>query len=791
MFIPSHAQALKQWEIFERSFTTSNSYTNIQKYTSVTLTATYRAPDGSTYTLPGFWDGGNTWRIRFSPPKTGTWTYTVSSSDSQLANSSNNGSFVVDPVASTDIATNPNYRGHLKLSSNKRYFTYADNTPFFWMGDTIWDGNSYLMEFDGDFKYFIDNRKAKKFSVIQTFLGDLPPGTGRNEAKNEGGYLFLNQEMTDINPANFQWLDKRVKYIHDAGMVTYLIPVWAGGGTPPNMQALWRYLVGRYSGYNMIWTLVGEGSLGYPGTPEMGQYVYSIDGLKHLITVHGGLYRDQSNEYSASRDYWYSFFAEQHWYENQSRAIAVTQYNKGIIPHVNAENGYEGGHHTADMTRRIAWIIYTSGGHYTYGARDVWNWEQAEKRGVNPRPLLDLPGAFYQQHLVNFFRQTQWWRLAPRDSLVSQGHCFCEKGQEYIIYLVNTTGVNDSLDDYINWNKGSITVDLSGGASTAKARWFNPAANSWSSEFTVNSGTAVSFTPPNTTNQDWVLYINMRGTTSPTLTPTPGTQPTPTRTPTPAPTNTPAPNPTATPTPSGPSPTPGATTTVTYQITTGADDVNEDGTGFNATNTEGWIGSGSNTASSFTGLRFTNINVPQNATVKEAYFEVLSSTDQWNPVVYTLYADNSGNSSTFSSTSKPSQRTGTTATVNYNKDENWLNNTWRRSDNIAGVIQEIVNRSDWKSGNSVSLIAKGGGNQWGRKFFRNYEYGSTSAAKLIITYQTSSPPPEPADLDGDGDIDYIDLLRFLPNLGTTNNIFNFVGNAIVDLFDFNYLIKRL
>jgi hypothetical protein len=257
------------------------------------------------------------------------------------------------------------------------------------------------------------------------------------------------------------------------------------------------------------------------------------------------------------------------------------------------------------------------------------------------------------------------------------------------------------------------------------------------------------------------------------------------------PTNTPAPNPTATPTPSGPSPTPGATTTVTYQITTGADDVNEDGTGFNATNTEGWIGSGSNTASSFTGLRFTNINVPQNATVKEAYFEVLSSTDQWNPVVYTLYADNSGNSSTFSSTSKPSQRTGTTATVNYNKDENWLNNTWRRSDNIAGVIQEIVNRSDWKSGNSVSLIAKGGGNQWGRKFFRNYEYGSTSAAKLIITYQTSSPPPEPADLDGDGDIDYIDLLRFLPNLGTTNNIFNFVGNAIVDLFDFNYLIKRL
>jgi hypothetical protein len=375
------------------------------------------------------------------------------------------------------------------------------------------------MEFDGDFKYYIDNRKAKKFSVIQTFLGDLPPGTGRNEAKNEGGYLFLNQDMTDINPANFQWLDKRVKYIHDAGMVTYLIPVWAGGGTPPNMQALWRYLVGRYNAWNTIWILTGEGSLGYPGTPETGQYVSSIDGLGHLTAVHGGLYRDQTTEYQASRDWWNDFFPEQHWYENQARAIAVSQYNKGIAPHVNAENGYEGGHKTADFIRRIAWIIQTSGGHYSYGAVDVWNWEQAEKRGINPRPLLDLPGAIYFNSFSQFLSQHPMVAVKSSRHSGKSRHCLCEPGQEYVIYLVNSTGLNDSLDDYVNWNKGSITVNLSGGASTAKAKWFNPASNVWGSEFTVNSGTAVSFTPPNSTNQDWVLYINMRGTTIPSPTP--------------------------------------------------------------------------------------------------------------------------------------------------------------------------------------------------------------------------------------------------------------------------------
>ena len=32
---------------------------------------------GTVILLPGFWDGGYTWRVRFAPTETGIWEYTV------------------------------------------------------------------------------------------------------------------------------------------------------------------------------------------------------------------------------------------------------------------------------------------------------------------------------------------------------------------------------------------------------------------------------------------------------------------------------------------------------------------------------------------------------------------------------------------------------------------------------------------------------------------------------------------------------------------------------------------
>jgi hypothetical protein len=76
----------------------------------------------------------------------------------------------------------------------------------------------------------------------------------------------------------------------------------------------------------------------------------------------------------------------------------------------------------------------------------------------------------------------------------------------------------------------------------------------------------------------------------------------------------------------------------------------------------------------------------------------------------------------------------TTAQVAHSSDVEWQANTWYSLDEMAEVVQEVVNRGDWASGNSLSVILKGTGSAWGRKFVRSYDGAAANAPKLVITY---------------------------------------------------------
>lgn len=68
-----------------------------------------------------------------------------------------------------------------------------------------------------------------------------------------------------------------------------------------------------------------------------------------------------------------------------------------------------------------------------------------------------------------------------------------------------------------------------------------------------------------------------------------------------------------------------------------------------------------------------------------------------------------------------SQRIVTQNFVSHSSNTSWSTNTWYKLDDISQVVQEIVNRSDWQSGNSLSLIIKGTGGNWARKFIRSFK----------------------------------------------------------------------
>lgn len=175
--------------------------------------------------------------------------------------------------------------------------------------------------------------------------------------------------------------------------------------------------------------------------------------------------------------------------------------------------------------------------------------------------------------------------------------------------------------------------------------------------------------------------------------------------------------------------------TISRQPSQSSDDVNEVNSTYSSSSSTLWIGNANSTTKSYFGARFNNISIPKGATIKKAYLEVYSTKDQWINLSYNMYAENIGNSSTFSSSSRPSQRTLTQNFVAHNSNISWSTNTWYTLDDMSQVVQEIVNRSDWQSGNSVSLIIKGTGGNWARKFIRSFDGSSQFAPKLTVVYQ--------------------------------------------------------
>jgi type IV pilus assembly protein PilY1 len=171
-------------------------------------------------------------------------------------------------------------------------------------------------------------------------------------------------------------------------------------------------------------------------------------------------------------------------------------------------------------------------------------------------------------------------------------------------------------------------------------------------------------------------------------------------------------------------------------ISTGGDDVNQDGSGLATSDSTVWTGVGVSTTLSYTGLRFGGVSIPKGAVISSARLKVYSAQSQWLLLNMTVAGDLAGNSVAFSSSKKPGSRTLTTAKVVHSSNISWSANTWYTlPEELAPVIQEIVNLSDWTSGNSMSLIIKGSGSAYARKFFKSFEGGGANySAKLVITY---------------------------------------------------------
>ena len=163
-----------------------------------------------------------------------------------------------------------------------------------------------------------------------------------------------------------------------------------------------------------------------------------------------------------------------------------------------------------------------------------------------------------------------------------------------------------------------------------------------------------------------------------------------------------------------------------------------------------------NTVDQTVGLRFNGIDIPQGATITDAYIQfTVDETDSGTANV-TFKAEAHNDAPAFSNSNyNISNRTTTNASVGWDIMD-WTTvgeaGADQRTPDLSAIVQEIVDRSGWTANNSVVFIVTGSG----ERTAESYNGSPTDAPTLHVTYTPSNPCDPHVDVDGDGSCSDVD-----------------------------------
>jgi len=477
-----------RYEPIEIELAASGNHGN--PYVDVELTASVTPPSGSgeaAYTIPGFWDGGQTFRVRFAPRHAGTYTVTTESSD----DAGLDGQSFTFSVSNAYSPWAPH--GFVNVDSkSKYYFSRDDGTPFLWVGDTNWI-NLYERAWDQPlfsdtmWQTLADTRASQGFSVLQCVVYN------DSEHWEDGEYPFGGTAGDDhdvVNPVSWQRVDSRVQYAVKKGLVVYLMTSSNGKhfAWPEAQRArLYRYIVARYAAYDV--GLGGGEEVDRDGFGTDAKYQHMIDTLHALDPYRKMVGLHATNTGVKVVPDLVDFLLIQ-YYTNQisfdESESASRQYQK---PFVNAETWYFDNGKTG-MTdpvtiRRMAWRILLGGAAgYTYGHMGIAVPNGSSHPGKYDLGDLTDGSAKEMQKLAEWFRQPglEWWTWSRFDDLGSGRYLSGNPGKQYAI-STETSGA-------------AFSVDLSDASGTLSGEWFDMATGNSAGTVSVQAGASVNLDPP-------------------------------------------------------------------------------------------------------------------------------------------------------------------------------------------------------------------------------------------------------------------------------------------------------
>ena len=189
---------------------------------------------------------------------------------------------------------------------------------------------------------------------------------------------------------------------------------------------------------------------------------------------------------------------------------------------------------------------------------------------------------------------------------------------------------------------------------------------------------------------------------------------------------------------------------IDLKVGASSDDCDRDNTNWTTTTTTFYLDWDS--VGQADGVRFTNVTVPKGATIVNAYLTVRARDGTTPAGGTTIYGQAADDPATFSTAADWNGRTWTTANVSWQPSV-WVADTYYNSPDISTVVQEIVDRSGWSSGQAMAF--KLDGDEADRIYGYSYDYGTGQyAPELHIEYSmydslTVTPGQSSDDFDHD------------------------------------------
>ena len=543
---------------FEVQLASTKTYES--PYTEVILDLELVGPDRRTIRVPGFWDGGKAWKARFCPPKVGNWTWKTFSNDKDLDGKIG----VVECTPEADPAV-----GFIHVhpyKSNSRHFAIGQSTNFYpaYIYDPVQYSpqvaavaGSHAVVFEtagrqtaanpASFTAFQGRMDALHAAGFNRLTGGfvISGDTAIGEPTNEGGAAFENRDLSKLNPAYFKWMEKRIAYCNTLGIIPDIgiarSPAIAfAANNDLQLRTLWRYLLARFSGYDVCWDLFGpvpaDSADALARIMPFAQMAYKFDLFHHPLTTQLIVTEAYVKRFSAAPTskptatggpilsppsvqegpplglpMWLDVLTVQA--EDPKILYSLETVKKPLVVVEDFAKATASG----DDARASIWGTRMRSGYFT---TDV---------STGPVPTLDNPVVRALEICNTFIKSTHFARLEPHMELLNAREESAEQKKRRVLANIQAgvppeTGAPIAANDpkaappaaivlaepakeYVLYfqHGGNVTIDLLEATGHIKVTWLNPRTGETREDSSFVGGSYHAFAAPD--DKDWVLHL--------------------------------------------------------------------------------------------------------------------------------------------------------------------------------------------------------------------------------------------------------------------------------------------